>query len=51
MLPDTTRAKVEAATGRWMQVIGDAQRSRTDERRVTEVRVAVYILNCVLMIG
>ena len=32
------RAKVEAAIGRWKQVIGDGLRSRMDERRVTERR-------------
>jgi hypothetical protein len=33
-------AKVEAAIGRWKQMIGDGLRSRIDERRVTEVNVA-----------
>jgi len=36
----TKRAKVEAAIGRWKQVIGDGLRSRKDERRATEVAVA-----------
>jgi hypothetical protein len=45
------RAKVEAAIGRWKQVIGDGLRSRTDERRVTEVNVAVHVLNRMLELG
>jgi len=45
------RAKVEAATGRWKQVIGDRLRSRIDERRATEVEVAVYVLNRMLDLG
>jgi hypothetical protein len=31
-------AEVEAASGRWKQVIGDGLRSRMDERRITEVK-------------
>jgi len=34
-----------AAIGRWKQLIGDGLRSRMDERRVTEVNVAVDVLN------
>jgi transposase len=45
------RARVEAAIGRWKQVIGDGLRSRTDERRVTEVNVAVDVLNRMLDLG
>ena len=45
------RAKVEAAIGRWKQVIGDGLRSRIDERRVTEVNVAVHVLNRMLELG
>jgi hypothetical protein len=45
------RAKVEAAIGRWKQVIGDGLRSRVDERRVTEVNVAVHVLNRMLELG
>jgi hypothetical protein len=37
----TTRARAEAAIGRWKRVIGDGLRARTDERRATEVDVAV----------
>jgi len=46
-----SRAKVEAAIGRWKQVIGDGLRSRIDERRVTEVDVAVHVLNRMLALG
>lgn len=45
------RAKVEAAIGRWRQVIGDGLRARLDERRMTEVEVAVHVLNRVLELG
>ncbi len=45
------RARVEAAIGRWKQVIGDGLRSRIDERRVTEVNVAVDVLNRMLELG
>src|SRR5271165_2245303 len=45
------RAKVEAAIGRWKQVIGDGLRLRMDERRVTEVNVAVHVLNRMLELG
>ena len=45
------RAKVEAAIGRWKQVIGDGLRSRLDERRATEIDVAVYALNRMVEMG
>jgi hypothetical protein len=45
------RAKVEAAIGRSKQVIGDGLRSRKDKRRVTEVNVAVCVLNRMLELG
>jgi hypothetical protein len=45
------RAKVEAAIGRWKQVIGDGLRSRRDEPRATEVEVAVHVLNRMLGLG
>ena len=52
------RAKVEAAVGRWKQVIGDGRpstrgrvRSRKDERRATEVEVAMHVLNRMLALG
>ena len=47
----TTRARAEAAIGRFKQVIGDGLRSRTDDRRATEVGVAVYALNRMLELG
>ena len=45
------RAKVEAAIGRWKQVIGDGLRSRADDRRATEAEVAVHVLNRMLTLG
>jgi hypothetical protein len=47
----STRARVEAAIGRFKQVIGDGLRSRTDQRRATEVDVAVHALNRMLELG
>jgi Transposase DDE domain len=47
----TIRARAEAAIGRFKQVIGDGLRSRTDQRRATEVDVAVYALNRMLDLG
>ena len=47
----TKRARVEAAIGRFTQVIGDGLRSRTDERRAIEVDVAVHALNRMLELG
>ena len=47
----TKRAKAEAAIGRWKQVIGDRLRAHTDERRATEVDVAVHVLNRMLELG
>ena len=38
------RAWVEATMNRWKQVIGDELRAQTDERRATEVAVAVDAL-------
>ncbi len=46
-----TRARAEAAIARWKQVIGDGLRSRKDERRATEVAVAVHALNHMLAFG
>jgi len=48
---DNTRARAEAAIARWKQVIGDGLRSRTDERRATEVKVAAHALNRMLALG
>jgi 4-hydroxy-3-methylbut-2-en-1-yl diphosphate synthase IspG/GcpE len=45
------RAKIEAAIGRWKQVIGDGLRSRLDECRATEVNVAADVLNRMLGLG
>src|ERR687893_506459 len=45
------RSKAETAVARWKQVIGDGLRSRTDERRATEVAVAAHTLNCMLEFG
>ena len=47
----TKRARAEAAISRFKQVIGDGLRSRTDQRRATEVDVAVYTLNRMLDLG
>jgi len=47
----TKRARAEAAIGRFKQVIGDGLRSRADERRATEVNVAVHVLNRMLDLG
>jgi hypothetical protein len=44
-------AKVGAAMGRWKQVIANSLCPRIDERRVTEVNVAVNVLNCMLEFG
>jgi hypothetical protein len=45
------RARVEAAMNRWKQVIGDELRAHTDERRATELAVAVHALNRMLELG
>src|SRR4051794_14108156 len=45
------RARAEATVGRFKQVIGDGLRSRTDERRATEMDVAVQVLNRMLEFG
>jgi len=45
------RARAEAAIGRFKQIIGDGLRSRTNERRATEVEVAVHALNRMLAFG
>ncbi len=46
-----TRAWAEATMGRWKQVIGDELRAHTDERRATEVAIAVHALNRMLEFG
>ena len=45
------RALVEADISCWKRVIGDGLRSRTDERRATEVAVATHALNRMLELG
>ena len=45
------RSRVEAAIGRYKQVIGEGLRSREDGRRSTEVGVAVHVLNRMLELG
>ena len=45
------RSRVEAAIGRYKQVIGDGLRFRKDCRRTTEVAVAVWVLNQMLELG
>ena len=45
------RAKAEAAVSRYKRVIGDALRSRTDDRQVTEVAIAIRALNRMLELG
>ena len=45
------RAKAEAAVSRYKRVIGDALRSRTDNRQATEVAVAVRALNRMFELG
>ena len=47
----TKRARAEAAIGRWKQVIGDGLRAHADQRRATEVDVAVLALNRMLEFG
>src|SRR3954447_12944365 len=47
----TRRARAEAAIGRWKQVIGDRLRAHADQRRATEVDVAVHALNRMLELG
>jgi Transposase DDE domain len=45
------RARVEAAIGRYKQVIGDGLRSRAPRRQTTEVAIAVRALNRMLEFG
>lgn len=45
------RSRVEAAVGRYKQVIGDGLHFRKDERRATEVAIAVQVLNHMLELG
>ena len=45
------RALVEASFSRWKRVIGDGSRFRTDDRRTTEITIAVRTLNRMLDLG
>ncbi|MGI4801244.1 MAG: transposase, partial [Janthinobacterium lividum] len=45
------RALVEADISRFKRVIGDGLRSRTDQRRATEIALAVGVLNRMLELG
>src|SRR3954462_12863437 len=47
----TKRARAEATIGRFKRVIGDGLRAHTDERRATEMDVAVHVLNRMLELG
>ena len=47
----TKRARAETGMSRFKQVIGDGLRSHTDERQMTEVSVAVHVLNRILELG
>ncbi len=47
----TKRALAETAMSRFKRVIGDALCSHADERRATEVEVAVHVLNRMLELG
>ena len=48
---DNKRARIEATMNRWRQVIDDELRAHMDERRQTEVEVAVHALNRMLELG
>jgi hypothetical protein len=45
------RAQAETAIARWKRVIGDALHAQTEERRATEVKVAVHVLDRMLALG
>ncbi len=45
------RARAETAMSRFKRMIGDALRSHADERRATEVEVAVHVLNRMTDLG
>src|SRR5215210_2722264 len=47
----TKRARAETAISRFKRVIGDGLRSHTEERRATEMDVAVHVLNRMLELG
>ena len=45
------RVLVEADISRFKRIIGDRLRSRTDQRRATQVAIAVNALYCMLDLG
>ena len=47
----TRRALVETSINRFKRVIGHALRSQMDQRRVTEIAIAVHALNRMLELG
>jgi hypothetical protein len=47
----SVRSWVEAAIERYKQVIGDGLRFRKDERRASEVAIAVHALNRMTELG
>jgi hypothetical protein len=47
----SARSRVEAAIGRYRQVVGNGLRYHKDERRTAEVGVAVYVLSRMLQLG
>ena len=47
----TKRARSETVISRYKRVIGDGLRSHTEERRATEVDVAVHVLNHMRELG
>ncbi|KAA0676954.1 IS5 family transposase [Roseomonas genomospecies 6] len=47
----SVRARVEAFFSRWKRVIGDALRFRTEDRRNTEIAIAIRVLNHMLDLG
>jgi hypothetical protein len=47
----TRRALVESAISRFKRVIGDVLHSYTDQRRATEITIAVRALNRMLELG
>jgi hypothetical protein len=47
----TRRALIEADVSRYKRGIGDSMRSLTDQRRRTEVAIAVHVLNRMLELG
>ena len=46
-----TRARAEAATGRFKQVVDDGLYLHTDQRQAHEVDVAVHAFNRMLEVG